>query len=197
MRVYIILLFTLISIPSFAAPKEAKVVLEDMGNVGYRISDAQAVINWVSSGLRPRVGRTNMIYEGLLKSKKDLKRRLGKTEIHGAQMEEIERLEAFSAQANVWLKAKFGKDKKGHWVEMSCRNKTQEKKKQAHKERLYAKKFKALEPLVAQSLKTFCSSLIPLAQVEFKAEPKPNAQAAPSTVPVRKPKPKWVAPQRR
>jgi hypothetical protein len=112
-------------------------------------------------------------------------------------MEEIERLEAFSAQANVWLKARFGKDKKGHWVEMSCRAQATKKKKKAHKERLYAKSFKALEPMVAQTLKTFCSSLIPLAQVEMKTGPKPTAQPSKANAPVKKPKPKWVAPQRR
>jgi hypothetical protein len=197
MRVYTILLFTLISLSSHAGPKEAKVVLEDMGNVGYRISDAQALINWVASGLRPRVGRTQMIYEGLLNSKKDLQRRLGTTENQSAQMEEIERLEAFTAQANVWFKAKFGKDKKGHWVEMTCRNKKSKGKKTIEKERIYAKKFKALEPLVAQSLKTFCSKLIPLAQVEIETGPKLPQQPSEGTAPLRKPKPKWLPPQRR
>jgi hypothetical protein len=197
MRICLVLILTLISVPSHAGPKEAKVVLEDMGNVGYRISDAQALINWVASGLRPRVGRTNMIYEGLLKSKKDLQRRLGTTENQSAQMEEIKRLEAFSAQADVWLKARFGKDKKGHWVELTCRNKKSKEKKTTEKERIYAKKFKALETLVAQSLKTFCSKLIPLAQVEIKTGPDLPKQPSEGAVPLRKPKPKWLPPQRR
>ena len=52
------------------------------------------------------------MYEGLLKSK-DLQRRLGKTESHDAQSQEIKRLETFAAQAQVWVRARFGKDKKG------------------------------------------------------------------------------------
>ena len=121
MRLFLILLFTLISNAVMAQSGTTKVVVEDMGNVGYRITDAQLLVDWVTSGLRPRVERTNVMYEGLLKSKKDLQRRLGKTESHDAQSQEIKRLETFAAQAQVWVRARFGKDKKGHWVELTCR----------------------------------------------------------------------------
>ena len=92
MRLFFILLSTLISNATMAQEASTKVVLEDMGNVGYRITDAQILVDWVTSGIRPRVGRENIMYEGLLKSKKDLQRRLGRTETHDAQSKEIESL---------------------------------------------------------------------------------------------------------
>ena len=73
----IIVTFTLISASISWSQSPTKVVLEDMGNVGFRISDAQSLANWVSNALAKRVGHDNVAYEGLLKSKKDLARRLG------------------------------------------------------------------------------------------------------------------------
>ena len=118
----IVTLLTLISPSLTWAQGPTKVVLEDMGNVGFRISDAQSLANWVSNSLAKRVGHENVAYEGLLKSKKDLARRLGNTEIHPTQAADIQRLEAFVKEAQVWVKARFGKDKKGHWVDLSCRS---------------------------------------------------------------------------
>ena len=198
MRLFFILLSTLISNIAMAQEVSTKkVVLEDMGNVGYRITDAQILVDWVTSGIRPRVGRENIMYEGLLKSKKDLQRRLGRTETHDAQSKEIERLEAFAKQAKVWLKARFGKDKRGHWVEVSCRPEAKKTKKFTDKKRFYDKRFASLKPKVTQAMATFCAQLLPLGQAS-------NASSATSSqrpgqgpkVTPRKPK-KWLPPQRR
>jgi len=197
MRLFLTLLLTLISGAVVAQEGPKKVVLEDMGNVGYRITDAQMLVDWVTSGIRVRVGRENMMYEGLLKSKKDLQRRLGRTETHDAQSKEIERLEAFAKEAKVWLKARFGKDKKGHWVEISCRPQAKNTKKFTDKKRFYGKQFVSLKPKVTQAMATFCAKLLPIGQVlngttaaPFQA-PGHGAKAKPQ-----KPK-KWLPPQRR
>ena len=159
----IVTLLTLISPSLIWAQGSTKVVLEDMGNVGFRISDAQSLANWVSSSLGKRVGHENVAYEGLLKSKKDLARRLGNTEIHPTQAADIQRLEAFVKEAQVWVKARFGKDKKGHWVDLSCRSSQDKTQKPKEKKRFYAKTFHELQPAIRTALADFCSTLIPKA----------------------------------
>ena len=178
------------------AQAPTKVVLEDMGNVGFRISDAQSLANWVSNSLAKRVGHDNVAYEGLLKSKKDLARRLGNTEIHPTQAADIERLEAFVKEAKVWVRARFGKNKKGHWIDLSCRAGQVKGQKAKEKKRLYAKTFQELQPLVRTTLANFCAELIPKVG---PAVGRPPNTGNPALLPPRPPakKQKWLPPTRR
>ena len=190
----IIVTFTLISASISWSQSPTKVVLEDMGNVGFRISDAQSLANWVSNALAKRVGHDNVAYEGLLKSKKDLARRLGNTEIHPTQAADIQRLEAFVKEAQVWVKARFGKNKKGHWVTVVGPNPAKDKRQR--KKRLYANTFHDLQPLVRTALTDFCGALIP------KVAPAPARAPNTGNPALLPPKPtpkkqKWLPPTRR
>ena len=192
----IIITLTLISASISWSQSPTKVVLEDMGNVGFRISDAQSLANWVSNALAKRVGHDNVAYEGLLKSKKDLARRLGNTEIHPTQAADIQRLEAFVKEAQVWVKARFGKNKKGHWVDLSCRAQPGKGQKPKEKKRLYANTFHDLQPLVRTALTEFCGTLIP------KVAPAPARAPSNGNPALLPPKPtpkkqKWLPPTRR
>ena len=192
--------FTLITSSLSWSQSGPKVVLQDMGNVGFRISDAQSLANWVSNGLAQRVGHENVAYEGLLKSKKDLARRLGNTEIHPTQAADIERLEAFVQGAQVWVKARFGKNKKGHWVDLSCRKSPGKKRKATEEKRLYAATFHDLQPAVRESLRTFCSALLPSSPaVPARAQPGSAAPGRADPLPPKKPAApkKWLPPTRR
>ena len=192
----VIVITTLISSSISLSQSPTKVVLEDMGNVGFRISDAQALANWVSNALAKRVGHDNVAYEGLLKSKKDLARRLGNTEIHPTQAADIQRLEAFVKDAEVWVKARFGKNKKGHWVDLSCRGSKAKGQKAKEKKRLYAKTFHDLQPLVRTTLADFCGDLIPKVGA---APARTTSPANPALLPPKATpkKQKWLPPTRR
>ena len=166
----------------------------------FEFRDAQSLANWVSNGLAQRVGHENVAYEGLLKSKKDLARRLGNTEIHPTQAADIERLEAFVQGAQVWVKARFGKNKKGHWVDLSCRKSPGKKRKATEEKRLLRGHFSRLatgRPRKPPNLAAHCCPRLPA--VPARAQPGSAAPGRADPLPPKKPAApkKWLPPTRR
>ncbi|MBI1949575.1 MAG: hypothetical protein HYS27_28065 [Deltaproteobacteria bacterium] len=109
-------------------PAKCVVMVEDMGDVGFRISDAQAVAESVVAPLKKRVGAQAAFYEGVLKAAQSMKRMLGPT-VEGAASQDTQRKHYEACRdASPWrVKATFGAPKKGkvkrHWIEVVCRKK--------------------------------------------------------------------------
>jgi hypothetical protein len=117
------------SASSVPDPKTCVVVLEEMGRVGFRIADAQAVAESILRALRPRVGRDGIVYAGVAKSQAELQRMLGKgVETPEIQQQKLDYFKAAEGNASWLLRARFGIDKKAikaqrHWITVSCRKK--------------------------------------------------------------------------
>ena len=109
-------------------PAKCVVMVEDMGDVGFRISDAQGVAESIVAPLKKRVGGQAAFYEGVLKAAQSMKRLLGPT-VEGAASQDTQRhhYEACRDAAPWRVKATFGGPKKGknskHWIEVTCRKK--------------------------------------------------------------------------
>lgn len=123
-----VLLSLLLLAPSQAAPAsgadpaEVRVVLEDLGNVGLRISDAQALATDVMTGLQKRLGYNAVIFEGSLAGHLKMKRLLGGNAESQIQDDQIAYLKAAMEKARFRVGVRFGKTKKAHFVTLACRN---------------------------------------------------------------------------
>ncbi len=111
-------------------PAKCVVMVEDMGNVGFRISDAQAVAESVVSPLKKRVGAQAAFFEGVLTSAQSMRRILGSTVEGGTPQETTRKHYEACRDAAPWrVKASFGAPAKGkgkpkkHWIEVTCRKK--------------------------------------------------------------------------
>jgi hypothetical protein len=174
---------------NYPPPEKCQVVVEDMGNVGFRIADAQAFAERTVTGLRKRLGgNETVIYEGLLKSAKDMKRRLAGSET-SLQDEQIDYYKA-AAQAAQWrVKVRFGKKKGKHWVTATCwRSKDGKRKgKQVESQTWRDKRLDTLKATFAKEVMTFC----------LEIDPPPKKPTEPA-VPVTRPKKKdWSLPPMR
>lgn len=164
-------------------PKKCRVVIEDFGNVGYRISDAQQLAQIALTHLRKRMGQDAVVYEGMALSAKKMKKMLGPQSETEIQDEQIAYYKAAIDQAKFRVRLRFGKAKKQHWVRMTCRNARSPKATTLSKKTIRAKTFREALRQVDEAMPTFCLLMDP---------PKP-AVVEPKRGP---PKP-WAAPPRR
>ena len=102
-------------------PSLCRVVLEDMGDVGIRIADAQALATDTLTQLRKRLGQEAVLYEGLVKSKLQMRKRLGRRSQTRQQKAELKHLEACAELAPYRVRIRFGKKRKKEFLEMECR----------------------------------------------------------------------------
>jgi hypothetical protein len=166
---------------SGADPARCRVVLEDMGKVGLRISDAQAVASDVLSALRAKLGEEGVIFEGTLSGQLEMRRILGAGAEAQIQESQIEYLKAALAAAPFRVQVRFGTTKKRHWITLSCRNK--DGKAPLEEQRFEGASFGAAREQMNAALPGFCPLALPLAA---------SAEEAP-----KKPKREWTLPPRR
>lgn len=166
--------------PSSAAlgdPAKCVVVVESFENVGFRISDAQAVAETVLVPLKKRVGHQAAMYEGVLKSAEQMKRMLGPT-AEGAGPQETQ-LAHYTAckEASPWhIKASFGLGGKGkakrHWIEVTCRKKGADAV--VDKARVEGESFILARDALHKAMDTFCLQIPDISMIPV--EPMPGAR---------------------
>ena len=174
---------------NYPPPEKCQVVVEDMGRVGLRIADAQAFAERTVTGLRKRLSVESVIYEGLLKSAKDMKRRLGGSDT-SLQDEQIAYFKAAAKAAKWRVKVKFGRKKGKHWVKATCwrSHKGKRKGKPVETRTWRDKRLDKLKATYGKEIATFCLEIDP-------PKPKPEEQAAPISRP--KKKKEWSLPPMR
>lgn len=169
-------------------PALCHVVVEDLGNVGYRIADAQQLAERAVSALRKRMGNDKVIYEGLLKNATRMKKMLGKGSETQIQDDQIAYYSAASKAAPWRLRIKFGKRRGQQYVEVSCRKSADPPKKAVQKKTLTGKSFLEVRDAFASEMATFCSEMDPppaAPPAEQQAAPRPKKQKEWSLPPVR------------
>ncbi|MBM4280152.1 MAG: hypothetical protein FJ137_05150 [Deltaproteobacteria bacterium] len=199
-----------VAAPMLPDPRRVVVVVEDAGDVGFRISDAQAAHELVITRLRKRLGNDAVVYEGARKSAEQMKKMLGanaETTIQDAQL----RYYDDAARAAPWrVRVRFGQKTGEHWITMACRRADSEAKKHVEERRFTGASFLAARDAAAAGLDHFCLALpatAALAPVE--AAPGPGAAGrgpgagpgdGPGVVPGLRKKPApapWTPPPRR
>lgn len=151
---------------------KVRVVLEDLGNVGLRISDAQALAGDVMTGLRKRLGQDAVVFEGTLASNLKMKRMLGANAESQIQDEQIAYLKAALEKAAFRVRVRFGKTKKEHWVTLSCRNNGAAVKSTLEDKRFTGATFASARAAMNEALPTFCRVADPPAASATDAPPK-------------------------
>ena len=138
-------------------PKVCRVVLEDMGNVGIRIADAQALATDALTQLRKRLGQEEVLYEGLLKSKLQMRKRLGRRSLTRQQKAQIKYLEACMELAPYRVRLRFGKKRKREFLKMECR--LANAKKALAKRKMTARYFEDIRARLNEAIPDFCPQL--------------------------------------
>lgn len=167
-----------------ADPAKVRVVLDEPGNVGLRISDAQALATDVMTELRKRMGQEAVVFEGTLAGNLKMKKLLGPNAESQIQDEQIAYLKAAIEKARFRVRVRFGKAKGQHWVTLSCRNNGAEPKNVLEEKRFTAASFAKARAAMNEALPAFCRI----------ADPPSAAEAAP--VEAKKTK-EWTLPPRR
>ena len=159
-------------------PAKCVVVVEDMGNVGFRISDAQIVAETVLTPLKKRVGQQAAMFEGVLKSSQQMKRMLGPT-VEGAGPQDAQ-LKHYTAcrDASPWrVKASFGGPQKGkskkHWIDVTCRKKDADAV--VDKVHVEGDTFVLARDELQKAMGGFCMQIPDISMIPV--EPTPGAQA--------------------
>jgi hypothetical protein len=106
---------------SFGDPQRCLVVVDDAGDVGLRIADAQSAHETVVTALRKRLGTDAVVYEGSRKNAAQLKKMLGTSAETTIQTEQLRYYDAAITAAPWRVKVRFGQRKREHWITLSCR----------------------------------------------------------------------------
>lgn len=162
-------------------PRRCVVLLEELGDVGFRIADAQAVADTVQRGLRTRVGRDGIIYGGIAKSQAELQKMLGPSvETPAIQQKKLDYFKAAEANATWIVRARFGVDKKApkdkrHWITLACRKKGADPKSPVEERRFEGKDFLAARDALDAGVGSFCLNIPALAGIPIEGldTPKP------------------------
>lgn len=180
-----------------ADPKECVAVLEDMGRVGLRISDAQAVASDVMTTLRKRMGYNRLVFEGTYKGQLKMKRMLGPGAENEMQNDQLAYFKAAMENAKYKVRARFGhKGKKTHWIELSCRKADSKPKDTLDKKRFEATSFKGARKKMNDALPEFCTVMDPEPAAATAAK-QPGDTSGPLPPKRNKKKKKWTMPPRR
>jgi len=181
-------------------PARCIVVVEDAGNVGLRISDAQAAHEAVVTVLRKRMGTDAVVYEGAQKNAETMKKMLGGSSETTIQDDQLA-YHAAAAKAAPWrVRVRFGQKagakKSGeHWITVGCRKAADAPTAPVEEKRFVGKNFAEAKEKLDAALPTFCMQL-PSTATSLPDETKP---AVPGEIPgLRKKTVKpWTAPPRR
>jgi len=176
-------------------PTECLVVVEEMGNVGLRISEAQALASEATTTLRERLGFERVLFEGTYTGKVGMKKRLGAAIENEMQNEELAYLKAAIEHAPYRVRMRFGhggkKAKGAHWIDLSCRKADAKPKDVLEKTRFTGKTFATVRKQLKAALPTFCAQMAPPAAAPAKGE------AGSPLPPPKKKKKAWTLPPRR
>lgn len=191
--------------PQLGDPARCAVILEDMGPVGFRISDAQVVADALLTGLRKRVGFDGAHYEGVAASAAAMKKLLATPEGAGPQEAQLAWFEKCEEHAPWRVRARFGTASKGaqrHWISVTCRKKgaDADPKKGAllDEQRFQGATFLEARDALAAALSGFCPALVGAVQLPIEgATPPPAEDAAPPGLRKKKQPKAWVPPPRR
>lgn len=157
----LLLLATQMPDAALGDPAECRIVVDDMGAVGYRIGDAQQIAETVVSGLRKRAGHTAVVYEGSYISDKKLKKMLGPGGENEIQEQKLEYYEKAIKNAKFRVRARFGKKGKTHFATLTCRNSSAPPEKTLESARFEAANFRELREKVHTAIPTFCPLMDP------------------------------------
>ena len=147
--------------PSLGDPKKCVVVVDDMGDVGFRISDAQVVADAVVSNLRKRIGFESVTYAGVAASAAAMKRLLATPEGAGPQDAQLKWFKDCEQSAPWRVRARFGTGKGNmHWVSASCRRAGADAKDVVEEKRFEAKTFLEARDKLAAAIPTFCPLIV-------------------------------------
>jgi len=137
------------------------VVLDDLGNVGLRITDAQSLAQIVIAGLRQRVGIDRASYGGQAAAARSMKRMLAGTGSPTTlQDQQIAEFEACERAARWRVAARFGVKARRHWITLSCRS-TGPGGRELDQERFEGATFAEARDKAERALSTFCLQIAP------------------------------------
>lgn len=182
--------------PELPDPARAVVVVDDAGDVGLRISDAQIAHEVVIARLRKRLGNDAVVYDGARKNAEQMKRMLGasaETTIQDAQLA----WHAAVAKAAPWrVRVRFGVKKGEHWITVGCRKASDDPKQPTEEARFAGKTFLAARDGLEAGFDKFCL-VLPAAATQLPIE----GATVPGEIPGLRKKPKgpapWTPPPRR
>ena len=184
-----------------ADPKACQVVVENLGNFGFRISDAQAVAEAVISSLRKRLGQDAVVYEGARAAAAEMKKLLGPSAETQIQDTQLAYYDAAEKNAPFRVVARFGKDKgKGgsHFITVACRKAGTDPKRSLDEKRFTGKTFLQARDALQQGLPSFCPALTAPMALPIEGATRPDG--TPLQPPgLHKPTPNkdWTPPPRR
>jgi|GEM_PF-934268 len=148
---------------SLGDPSRCVVVVDDAGNVGLRIADAQSAHEAVVTALRKRLGTDAVVYEGSRKNAEQMKRMLGSSAETSIQDEQLKYYDAAMKAAPWRVKVRFGQKKGEHWITLSCRKAAADKsdgdKSVVEEKRFTGKSFVAAKEAMDKALPEFCGAL--------------------------------------
>jgi hypothetical protein len=142
---------------SLGDPSRCLVGVDDAGEVGLRIADAQSAHEAVVTALRKRLGTEAVVYEGSRKNAAQLKKMLGTSAETTIQDEQLRYYDAAITAAPWRVKVRFGQRKGEHWITLSCR--TVASVTVAEEKRFVGKTFLAAKEAMDKALPEFCGAL--------------------------------------
>jgi hypothetical protein len=176
-------------------PAKCVLVVDDMGDVGLRISDAQGVAEDAYASFKKRLGNDAVVYEGVYKNAADMKRRLGPNSENAIQDAQLAYYEACIKQAPHRVRVKFGKKGGKHFVSATCR------KGDAVLDEVKTEgaTFLAAREAFAAKMPSFCAAVAPVQAAT--ATPTTGAPAKPGDAPAwqrkKEPTAGWQPPPKR
>ncbi len=177
-------------------PNKCVVVIEEMGKVGFRISDAQIVAEAVMTSMRKRVGFDGVAYAGVASSAKAMKRLLATPEGAGPQEAQLAYYKACEQKAPWRVKARFGVKHHKQWITVACHKVDGA---DVEEKRFEAKTFLEARDALAAAMPAFCPAITP--PVVGPSDIPNEAAAAKDATPIgvrKKEAPKaWTPPPRR
>ena len=181
--IFILLVPELVLAQALPAPNaqttECRVLLESMGQVGYRISDAQALAGAVMNGLNKALGYGAVVYEGTIIDREKLQKMLGKSGSAADEDAHFAKLKACAQKTKFVVRARFGKKKDHHWVRLSCRNKGASPKKTLAQVTFREKSFAAVREKVKEAMPNFCKIIYPPSERIQSTKPRSQKKWAP------------------
>lgn len=196
--------------PQLGDPKKCVVILDDMGDVGFRISDAQVVADAVLQAFRKRVGFESAHYAGVAASAAAMKKLLNTPEGAGPQEAQLAWFKECEQSAPWRLRARFGTEKaakKGparHWVTVSCRRAgggpATGKADGVEEKRFEGATFLEARDALAAAMPGFCPLIAGRTEIPLEGAPAasaPPADAGPVGISKKKAAKPWTPPPRR
>lgn len=187
---------------SMSDPNKVVVIVDDAGDVGLRISDAQMVHETVITALRKRLGNDAVAYGGEKKNAATMKRMLGPNAETTLQDTRLVWFDAAEKAAPWRVRVKFGKKKNENWVTASCRKASDKPDAVVESKTGTGKTFIAARDDLAAQLPSFCMAL-PTAAAALPIEgsqnssPNPTNPQGPPGMKKKEPTKAWTPPPRR